>query len=101
MDATLCLPRTIDLYQPYFVASTCRTAALSSASDAATFGWPLPSLILATSSPSAPLLPLYFAATSLYAGPTFFLSVSWQLRHPLAFSTSAPASPWLEPARDN
>ncbi len=68
----------------YFVDSTVPTAALSSASDAVAFGWPLPSFSFATSAASAPLSSLCLAAISLNDGPTFFLSVSWQFEASLA-----------------
>src|SRR3989304_3697391 len=54
--------------------------------------WPLPSLSLAVSVAAASLLPLYLAATSLYAGPTFFSATAWQFKQPFAFARSAPAS---------
>src|SRR6185503_10477706 len=76
----------------YFAASAASTAAFSSASEPAILAWPLPSLILATSIACASLLPLCLAATSLNAGPTFFLSISWQPRQPFAFSTSGACS---------
>src|SRR5262249_7476134 len=81
----------------YFVDRTCCTAAFNSASEAVIFGCVFPSLIFSTSFASAAASSLYFAATSLYAGPTFFLSTSWQFKQPLAFSTSAPDSAYPVP----
>src|ERR1019366_200114 len=63
---------------------------LSSASEPTTFMYPLPSLSLAISVASASLLPLFLAATSLYAGPIFFFATPWQPRQPSAFARSAP-----------
>src|SRR5262245_5055950 len=76
----------------YFIERMWVTAAFSSASVAVTFGCPLASFRAATRALES--LPL--AAMSLYAGPTFFLSASWQLLQPLAFSTSGPD--WASPA---
>src|SRR5665647_109591 len=62
----------------YLRDSTYSSADLSSASLIVTLmGWPGgPALSTLVSSASAFLLPLNLAATSLYAGPTFFLSMS-------------------------
>ena len=46
-------------------------AALISASEAGILGWPLPSFSFDVSVSATPLSPLYFAATSLKADPSY------------------------------
>src|SRR5438270_11569001 len=53
---------------------------------------PFPSDSFVTSVASASALPLYLAATSLNAGPTFFVSTAWQFRHPLLFASADASS---------
>jgi hypothetical protein len=47
-----------------------------------------PFLTLSASLAAAPASPLYFAATSWYAGPMTFLSIAWHAVQPLFFSRS-------------
>src|SRR3989440_8733171 len=51
-----------------------------------------PSLIFFTRYASASFLDLYLAATSLYAGPTSFLSTVWQLRQAFSFKSSCASA---------
>src|SRR6266568_470890 len=51
-----------------------------------------PSLIFFARYASASLRDLYLAATSLYAGPTSFLSRVWQLRHAFSFSSCSASA---------
>src|SRR5712692_1183153 len=51
-----------------------------------------PSLIFLDRYASASLRDLYLAATSLYAGPTSFLSRVWQLRHAFSFSSCSASA---------
>src|SRR5512147_726341 len=50
-----------------------------------------PAFTFAASLAAAPASPLYFAETSLYAGPTTFLSIAWHAVQPY-FVSSAIAS---------
>src|SRR5213080_1260097 len=61
--------------------------------------WSLPSIFTlglvvrcVTSFCSASALPLYLAATLLYDGPSFCLSIEWQLRQPLFFTRPSAAA---------
>src|SRR5947207_2604758 len=59
---------------------------------------PLPPFLTFSNSFSGALAsPLYLAATSLYAGPTTFLSMAWQAVQPDFFNRSSPASAWALP----
>src|SRR5438445_322072 len=51
-----------------------------------------PSLIFFTRYASASFLDLYLAATSLYAGPTTFLSTVWQLKQFFSFKSSCASA---------
>src|SRR5687767_9180265 len=86
-----CLSEGASYASPHYFCDRIHfTSALISASGTAAFGgmgiWPhlpaLPFLTLSKRAASAPLLPRYFAATSLYAGPITFLSAAWQARQP-------------------
>src|SRR5436853_5853540 len=60
---------------------------------------PLPPFFTFSNSLSGALAsPLYLAATSLYAGPTTFLSIAWQAVQPDFFNRSSPASALAPPA---
>src|SRR4029077_20393794 len=50
-----------------------------------------PFFTLSKSLASAPLSPRYFAATSLYEGPTSFLSTAWQAKQPAFLASSSLA----------
>src|SRR5208282_1938629 len=84
--------------RPTYIDSTHLTRVFTSSGEALTAGWPFAPLTLATSIASASALPLYLAATSLNAGPTFLVSMAWQFRQPLLLASSscalaAPAAP--------
>src|SRR4029079_3242590 len=91
--------RQRDLGEPGYWDSTHLTSVLRSASLAATFGCFLPSPSSLTRFASASALPLFFAATSLKAGPTFLVFTSWHPMQPLFFARSSEASPRPAAAR--
>src|SRR5512141_2285588 len=74
-----------------YCARTHFTRVFVSSSDDLTAGWPLPDFSLATRSASAVALRLYFLATSLNAGPIFFVSTASQFLQPLFRARSALA----------
>src|SRR4030095_8196756 len=84
----------------YFSARMYATKILMSASDTVAFGGigtgpqtPEPPLfIFSASFAAAPASPRYFAAPSLYDGPTTFLSTAWQAVQPSFFISSSPES---------
>src|SRR5689334_8318927 len=53
-----------------------------------------PSFTFFASYASAVLSPRYLAATSLYEGPTTFLSTAWQARQPLFCARAVSSAAW-------
>src|SRR5450631_1622675 len=86
------------------------TRSLMSASGTCAFGgigiWPQtptpPFLTLSTSLATAPASPLYLAETSIYGGPTSFLSMVWQAAQPsffiIASAVVLSSAAWAPPA---
>src|SRR5688572_27627549 len=86
-------------FTPYFWPRIHFTSAFTSASGTAVLGgigtlphtpW-LPFLTFSASFAGAALSARYFAATSLYDGPTIFLSTVWQARQACFFASSSLA----------